>query len=274
MITISIITVTYNASKLIKNTIESVLNQNSNQMEYLILDGNSGDRTVLIAKSYTERFDEKGVSYRVISKKDNGIYDAMNHAAGLAVGEYILYLNAGDCIVEKDTIKRISHILDKKRPDICYGDTILIKNGYGKLMKACEEQFLEKKIGFCHQSAFIESDLMRRYKYDLSFEVCADRDFFTRCVVQKKFFLYVNIPVSVYLLGGYSSKNASKQMKMEENEIMYKYGFTTSEIYNKKKKRIVFFHKWVKVYEVLKECLYSLFPFIYKIRGWKKIRNK
>ena len=75
---ISIITVSYNSEQTIRDTIESVLNQTYERIEYRIVDGASSDQTVQIAESYRERFAEKGISYQIISEPDQGIDDAMN----------------------------------------------------------------------------------------------------------------------------------------------------------------------------------------------------
>ena len=76
---ITIITVCFNAENEIEKTLKSVLSQTVTSFEYLIIDGLSRDRTVEIASSYTELFREKGIAYRIISEKDNGIYKRKLH---------------------------------------------------------------------------------------------------------------------------------------------------------------------------------------------------
>lgn len=77
---ITIITASYNSEKTIRQTIESVLHQTYDTVEYLIIDGGSQDKTVQIAQSYREQMRTRGYDYRVISELDHGIYDAMNKA--------------------------------------------------------------------------------------------------------------------------------------------------------------------------------------------------
>ena len=93
---LSIVTVCYNSSKTISNCIESVLRQNNNNYEYIIIDGASDDGTVEIAKTYKEKFEEKDIKYTIISEPDLGIYNAMNKGIDRASGEWILYLNSDD----------------------------------------------------------------------------------------------------------------------------------------------------------------------------------
>ena len=93
---LSIVTVCLNAEQLIGRTIDSVLRQDMDDYEYLIVDGASADRTLAIAESYRPAFDEKGIRYTIVSERDSGIYNAMNKGARLASGEWICYMNAGD----------------------------------------------------------------------------------------------------------------------------------------------------------------------------------
>ena len=92
----SIITVSYNSEKTIKRTIESVLRQTYKELEYIIVDGMSKDNTVMIAESYRSRFYEMGIEYRIVSEKDEGIYDAMNKGIRIATGELIGMINSDD----------------------------------------------------------------------------------------------------------------------------------------------------------------------------------
>lgn len=75
---VSVITVSRNGEREIQRTIESVLQQNENEIEYWIIDGNSSDQTVKIAESFRLRMEEAGIDYHIISEPDKGIYDAMN----------------------------------------------------------------------------------------------------------------------------------------------------------------------------------------------------
>ena len=118
---VSLITVCFNSEKTIRNTIESVLNQTYSEIEYIIVDGLSKDNTLGIVHEYDEKFKEKGVIYRVISEKDNGIYDAMNKGIGMAQGEIVGKM----CILaEGDAISR---------PDITYLEELPLFNSDGTI---------------------------------------------------------------------------------------------------------------------------------------------
>ena len=93
---VSVITICFNSEAVIRKTIESVLNQTWDKLEYLIVDGASKDRTVAIAEEYSERFAAKGVDYRIYSEPDRGIYDAMNKGIRLSSGDLVGLINSGD----------------------------------------------------------------------------------------------------------------------------------------------------------------------------------
>ena len=86
----SIITVTYNAGKVLEDTIQSVIFQTYRNVEYIIVDGGSTDHTLEVANKYSDRIS------KIISEPDKGLYDAMNKGIRLATGDYLCFLNAGD----------------------------------------------------------------------------------------------------------------------------------------------------------------------------------
>ena len=90
----SIITVTYNAEKVLEDTILSVISQTYHHVEYIIVDGGSEDKTLSIIDRYRSRI------HTVVSEPDKGLYDAMNKGISLATGDYLCFLNAGDCFHE------------------------------------------------------------------------------------------------------------------------------------------------------------------------------
>ena len=120
---ISIITVVYNGEKYLEETIQSVINQTYDNVEYIIIDGGSTDGTIEIIKKY-----EENINYWV-SEKDSGIYDAMNKGIKIANGKWINFMNAGDIFYDNDVLLNfhkkcevLSHV------DFFYSDSIT-KNG-------------------------------------------------------------------------------------------------------------------------------------------------
>ena len=109
---ISIITITFNAEKTLRRTMESVANQTCRDYEHIVIDGASRDRTLAIARSY------EGV--RILSEPDRGLYDAMNKGIAMARGEYLLFLNAGDTFSGPEVLEAYAE-RTRKGDDIIFG---------------------------------------------------------------------------------------------------------------------------------------------------------
>ena len=103
---VSIITISYNSEKTINATLGSVAKQSYNNIEHIIIDGNSNDNTIKICKSYPHIF-------KVISEKDKGVYDAFNKGLKIATGDIIGFLNSDDIFYNKDSLKNIMDGFDK-----------------------------------------------------------------------------------------------------------------------------------------------------------------
>ena len=128
---ISIITVCFNSEETIISTLNSVFSQNYPNIEHIIIDGGSSDRTLDIIKQYP--FKNK----RVISENDNGIYDAMNKGIKMAKGEIISILNSDDIYQSPNIISNVINII-KKNPskDIFLGDVVYFKaNNFNKITR-------------------------------------------------------------------------------------------------------------------------------------------
>lgn len=197
----SIVTVTYNASQLLKRTIDSVLGQASESFEYLIVDGKSEDGTVEIIKSYEDK-----LSYWS-SEKDTGIYNAMNKALQHCKGEWVIFMNAGDTFSDNSILKQIApHCLP--HIDLIYGDRHRISpSGLRRYEKAgrLEDAYLKEVV--YHQSLFTRTELLRQRNYDESYKLAADYEFMLHSLKSGKKFKYVELSVSDFLEGGASREN-------------------------------------------------------------------
>ena len=120
--TLSIITINRNNAQGLKKTMQSVVEQTSNDIEYIVVDGASTDESVDIIKSFA---DQRLI--RWVSERDNGIYNAMNKGIGMAQGEYVMILNSGDYLATPQVIEQMNEkLVDKGQPDILYGNMIKI----------------------------------------------------------------------------------------------------------------------------------------------------
>lgn len=212
---ISVITVCYNAESVIEKTIRSVLNQTYEDLEYIIVDGASKDHTPDIIEGYLA---DTRVKY--LSEPDKGIYDAMNKGAGMATGDYLEFLNAGDVLVDDQVISHIAERAGRSGADILYGDILYI-NPDGTTEKRVYGQFCSSLfyylLGDCinHQAAFAKRDCFKQ-GFDLTYRICADREWMLRQKKQGKTFLATGILICEYSLDENSASIRDKKRYYDE----------------------------------------------------------
>ena len=117
---VSIVTVCYNSADTIEDTIRSVLSQQHDRLEYVVVDGGSTDGTLDILARYRDRID------KCISEPDRGIYDAMNKGVDLAEGEFVGFLNADDVYTSPTVISEVAAAAEMNHMDGVYGDLMYI----------------------------------------------------------------------------------------------------------------------------------------------------
>ena len=274
---ISIITVCKNPGESIKRTVESVLSQTYQDIEYIIVDGESTDGTVEGIRDAVERWNggEQQVAgvkverwnggveenstlthlhnytgehtgsplLKFVSEPDTGIYNAMNKGIDLASGEYLLFLNAGDYLVDGDVISKVVENIGKDDGlyDIYFGDII---SEDPATMERCQPPNRLKNINSLklffwtvpHAAAFIKKDALTKVGgYDESFKISADYDFFVKAfVAQKMKFNHISLNVSIFQTDGISSDPRNSKLLKNENLWIIKkyYGTFPAFIYN------------------------------------------
>lgn len=214
----TIITVVYNDEKRIDKTIESVYEQDSDEFEYIIIDGESTDNTIEIASKFKDLFINRNIEFRIFSEKDKGVYDAMNKGISYAKGEFVCFMNSGDRFYDEHTLGRISQYYnDNPSVDIMYGDTIEYKsNGLIRKKEAQSIDVIEDDMPFCHQSAVTRTELMVMHPFDLDYRICADHDFYMWCYTNNYRFHHINTIVSKYEFGGLSSCEGNEIVLLRE----------------------------------------------------------
>lgn len=216
MIKITIITVVYNGVNYIEKTISSILNQTYENIEYIIIDGNSKDGTKDLLNNY------KNIkSIKIISENDKGIYDAMNKGISLATGNWINFMNAGDIFFNNDTLKEIFSF-DCSNATIIYGDLMVTYNGFSKIQKAKMLDNLKFGMCFSHQSTFFESSFAKSNLYNLQFKLASDFDLIYKAYNTERLFIYRNVIISNVISNGIADKNRIKTLN-EYYEISKKY---------------------------------------------------
>ena len=218
----SIITVCYNAADVIAATIESVLSQDFSDYEYVIQDGNSTDDTPKIAASYKEQFDKKGIKFVCNREADKGIYDAMNKAVVSSEGDYINFMNAGDCFYSPDVLATVASSIEGKDPVIVFGDCAVYEYGrFYRFPKSLEN--IERNMPFSHQSVFAASDFLRRHPFNTAYRYSADYDLLLAAHDEGVKFLDADTFICITTADGLSSVKYHDTL-MESSEILKNHG--------------------------------------------------
>lgn len=221
----SIITVTYNAGKVLEETIQSVISQTYQQVEYLIIDGGSKDNTLDIVKQYKEHI------HQIISEPDKGLYDAMNKGIQKATGDYLCFLNAGDKWHENNTLQLIVDSLTGQNalPDVIYGETAIVgENGkFLRMRRLSTPETLNWKsfkqgMLVCHQAFLAKRELAINELYDLSYRFSADFDWCIRIMKHSKVLHNTHHTLINYLNEGMTTQNHQASLK-ERFRIMCKH---------------------------------------------------
>lgn len=204
---ISIITVVWNNDKTIKKAIESVLNQSYKEIEYIIVDGQSSDKTVNIINSYGEKIS------KFISEPDNGLYDAMNKGITLATGDVIGILNSDDFYENNSIIQNIIDEFQSRKVDIIYGDVVYVNpDNLEKIVRYYDSsKFNPLKFAYgwmpAHPSVFVKRHIYEKYGlFRTDLKIASDFDILARLIyVNNVSYGYINKVVVRMRTGGISS---------------------------------------------------------------------
>lgn len=218
----SIITVTYNAEKTLPATLESLSRQTCRLYEHILVDGGSSDSTVELCRNAALP------GARIISERDNGLYDAMNKGLGLAQGDYVMFLNAGDSLTSPDTLDLLARaIMDNDYPGIVYGQTRIVDSSRRVLgsrhLRAPEKLTLASfadGMVVCHQAFVVLRKLTD--SFNTSYRYSADYDWCIRCLQRSKRNEYVDTDIVDYLFEGVTTANRRKSL-IERFRIMCRY---------------------------------------------------
>lgn len=224
----SIITVTYNAAKVLEDTIQSIVTQTYKNLEYIIVDGGSTDGTLDIIHKYQEHITT------VISEPDQGLYDAMNKGIKWATGDYLCFLNAGDGLHEDDTLLQMVHsIHGTDLPGVLYGETEIVDSqGHFLHMRRLSApatltwKSFKQGMLVCHQAFFTRRDLVE--PYDLQYRFSADFDWCIRIMKKADVLHNTHLTLIDYLNEGMTTHNHKASLKERFRIMSRHYGWAST----------------------------------------------
>ena len=239
----TVITITYNAEAVLPRTLDSVLCQTYEGVEHLIIDGASTDGTLAMAEAYKRQSDEMGKGHKVIirSEPDNGIYDAMNKGLTQASGDYIVYMNAGDCFPQPDTLEQIAHRCSltatpsAELPGVLYGNTDIV-DGEGHYLHPRRLQppdrltwrSFRQGMLVCHQAFYARTDIAKNLQYDTRYKYSADVDWCIRVMRETErmgLALYnINMVVANYTEEGATTRHHRESLRERYRVMASHYG--------------------------------------------------
>lgn len=183
---ISIITATYNSSKTVKDTIESVLKQTHTDFEHIIVDGLSKDNTLEIIKSYEKQYQGR---LKIICEKDKGLYDAMNKGIKNATGDVIGILNSDDIYANEHVLETIVNKFEETNCDATYANLIYMDaETMTKPQRIWREPKgkLERGWQIAHPTLYVTKEAYKKIgEYNLKYKIAADYDFVIRLMLDK-----------------------------------------------------------------------------------------
>lgn len=222
---LSIITINRNNVCGLSHTIASVVSQSYRQFEYLIIDGDSNDG------SKEEILKNKEHLAFWCSEPDKGIYHAMNKGIQKAQGEYLLFLNSGDVLQDRDTIAQVIPSLDGT--NLIYGNLIFkgkdteITQPYPDVLDI--DYLYYRSLG--HPASFIQKELFKNTPYSEDLKIVSDWEFFLKkIIIEQASYRHINQVISIFDMNGISSTHHDLCEKEREEVLhrvfqgnMYKY---------------------------------------------------
>jgi glycosyltransferase involved in cell wall biosynthesis len=206
MLKVSIITISRNSEKTIENSIQSVLGQLYNNIEYIIIDGASTDNTINIINKYINR-----INY-FISEQDKSLYDALNKGIKAATGDIIGILHSDDIYNDNNVIGDIvSFFKDQENIDLVYGNALFI-NDVNKPIRFYSSSSFKPIMFFfgfqpAHTATFIKTQIHKKYGlYDENYKIAGDYDLLLRFILKYKLqYRYINRTIVKMKIGGKST---------------------------------------------------------------------
>lgn len=243
MIKFTVVTCTFNAEKVLQRTLDSIQRQTYCNVEHIIMDGGSKDKTLAMVKAYQHKTEvgENAHEIVVVSEPDKGLYDAMNKSIDRATGNYLVFMNAGDVFPSEETLEYVEGCVGEGEtlPGVLYGDTDIVDMQgnfvrHRRLTPPAKLTWRSFKWGMlvCHQSFYAKTAIAKTVHYDLHYRYSADVDWCIRIMKeaarQHLPLRNVNAVITNFLDGGMTTQYHKASLK-ERFQVMRKhYGVVTT----------------------------------------------
>lgn len=217
---VSIITVCYNSERTIEDTLQSIINQSYQNIEYIVIDGVSTDSTLTIINKYKDKITT------IVSEKDNGIYDAINKGIRLATGDIIANLNSDDFYIDNNVIADVVATFGKEKTDTLYADLYYVDAvdtnkivRYWKSKQYKEGLFLKGWMP-PHPTFFVKKEVYQKYGlFDLQFKSAADYEIMLRFIHRfKTSIAYLPRVIVKMRVGGVSNASLKNRIKANQED--------------------------------------------------------
>lgn len=195
---------TLNAEDYFEVTAQSIKEAKDETVEWIVIDGKSSDGTINLIEKYSNLIDT------LVIEKDDGIFDAMNKARGKINGRFLLFLNAGDRIINGTQLLACLRRMSVQPPDVVVGDCVKYHERSYQICKANLKNIskLSWVMPIIHQSMIFNIESIEKFNwYDARYKVVSDYDLLIRMVKGKCVFKYLGYPISQFYVGDYNWKN-------------------------------------------------------------------
>lgn len=223
---ISVVTVSYNSEKTIRETLETVMSQTHDEIEYIIIDGNSTDKTIEILKELEPQFNDANIDFKWISEKDNGIYDAINKGIKMSTGDIVGVLNSDDYYAYSSVLEDIEEIFKKKNCDCLFANLKYINPSTGNVIrnwksKSFEKGLFEKSWTPAHPTFYCKKSVYEKLGvYRTDFKIAADVELMYRFLEKNDVsFYFLNKYLVIMRQGGVSNRGLKSTVTITKEMI-------------------------------------------------------
>ena len=197
-------------------TLESIISQDLDNAELIVIDGGSDFETIEILNNYSS------IITHLISENDKGIYDAMNKGIKLAKGKWLNFMNAGDRYFSKNTLKELSDDESFSDQDLVIGETLISYDDFERKMRVGNLQDIWKGAQFIHQSVLISRKYQIEHLYNVENKISADFEFFYHSIMSGAKIYKLDKSIAVFKSGGISDTKRLRAMLSNMKVVMTK----------------------------------------------------